>query len=412
MTDLTTYPRQDLFETELLQDVDASATSIVLNDAPSFALSSGSCYIHVDYDSDTKYEPMLVTAKSGSTLTVTRGVPRYEGGGSTATTHTAGAKIRISVGWKDFDNIRSSLASKLDETDGRATTPLGDAIYASLAALQSAYPSPANGLSAYCTAEGQNYDSAGGAWVARATGTNPNASPTVAGKVEIGTEAELLAGTQTGGTGAYLSPDLSILIKYLIPVGTILDTFAATAPAYFHLLAGGTIGDASSGASVRANADQENLFTFLWNNLADTQAPVSTGRGANAAADFAAHKTITLPDMRGKTSFMKNGATFSTMGATGGGETQTLVAHTHDLDANGGADAYLSPSGTAVGYFGSTGPSIGSVTVSTGAAIFNSTTSQSVNSARLRGRTSSITSGASAQNVLNPYMVINKMIKY
>lgn len=59
-----------------------------------------------------------------------------------------------------------------------------------------------------------------------------------------------------------------------------------------------TIGDASSGATERANADTSDLFAFLWNNLADAQAPVSTGRGASAAADFAAHKTITLPDLR------------------------------------------------------------------------------------------------------------------
>src|SRR5258708_1610023 len=40
--------------------------------------------------------------------------------------------------------------------------------------------------------------------------------------------------------------------------------------------------------------------TLLWNSWADAQAPVSSGRGASAAADFAAHKTITLPDLRGR----------------------------------------------------------------------------------------------------------------
>lgn len=62
---------------------------------------------------------------------------------------------------------------------------------------------------------------------------------------------------------------------------------------------GRTIGSASSGATERANADTSALFAYLWNNFSNTICPVSTGRGANAAADFAANKTITLPDKRG-----------------------------------------------------------------------------------------------------------------
>lgn len=62
---------------------------------------------------------------------------------------------------------------------------------------------------------------------------------------------------------------------------------------------GRTMGSASSGATERANADTGTLFAYLWNNFSNTVCPVSTGRGANAAADFAANKTITLLDWRG-----------------------------------------------------------------------------------------------------------------
>ena len=62
---------------------------------------------------------------------------------------------------------------------------------------------------------------------------------------------------------------------------------------------GRTIGSASSGATERANADTSALYAYLWNNFSNTICPVSTGRGANAAADFAANKTIQLPDKRG-----------------------------------------------------------------------------------------------------------------
>ncbi len=60
-----------------------------------------------------------------------------------------------------------------------------------------------------------------------------------------------------------------------------------------------TIGSATSGASERANADVEPVFLFLWNTYSDTLCPVGGGRGANAAADWAANKTITTLDMKG-----------------------------------------------------------------------------------------------------------------
>jgi hypothetical protein len=59
---------------------------------------------------------------------------------------------------------------------------------------------------------------------------------------------------------------------------------------------GRTIGSATSGATERANADTSALFSFLWG--ADANLAVSGGRGASAASDFAANKTITLPDCR------------------------------------------------------------------------------------------------------------------
>jgi microcystin-dependent protein len=60
--------------------------------------------------------------------------------------------------------------------------------------------------------------------------------------------------------------------------------------------AGRTIGAAASGATERANTDCEDLFEFLWDQ--DATLTVSGGRGANAASDWAAAKTITLPDWR------------------------------------------------------------------------------------------------------------------
>lgn len=62
----------------------------------------------------------------------------------------------------------------------------------------------------------------------------------------------------------------------------------------------GTIGSSTSGASTRANSDAWPLYNLLWSGVNDTFAPVSTGRGSTAYADFSANKTITLTKALGR----------------------------------------------------------------------------------------------------------------
>ena len=104
-------------------------------------------------------------------------------------------------------------------------------------------------------------------------------------------------------------------------------------------LNGLTIGNPNSPANGRANLDVQALFEKLWNK--DASLAVLNGRGASASADWAAGKTIALPDYRGKTLFgvdqMGGTATAgiltaattptpNTIGAMIGGETETLLA--------------------------------------------------------------------------------------
>lgn len=135
-----------------------------------------------------------------------------------------------------------------------------------------------------------------------------------------------------------------------IPTGTgPVPYMGSTAPTGWIFANGLTIGNASSGATGRANADTEDLFTLLWNTFANAQLAVSGGRGASAAADYAANKTIALPDLRGRGLFGSDtmgtsaasrltsggsGVDGATLGATGGSQTHTLTtsempAHTH-----------------------------------------------------------------------------------
>lgn len=101
----------------------------------------------------------------------------------------------------------------------------------------------------------------------------------------------------------------------------------------------GTIGNAASGATNRANADTEELYELIWNNIADTYAPVGGGRGASAQADYDANKPIQLGTILGRALGVAGtgaGLTARALGSTYGVETHPLIeaelaAHAHGI---------------------------------------------------------------------------------
>jgi len=162
------------------------------------------------------------------------------------------------------------------------------------------------------------------------------------------------------GPGTIGIADLSSRIAF---TGVVFAGFfiAADLPSGWVIMDDGSIGKAGSGATTRANADTEALYTRLWNRVNDTWAPVSTGRGASAAADFAAGKTLTLPRQLGRalaTAGAGAGLTARALGEYLGEETHLLtiaesgvVEHTHSLqrygsNISGGAVQVMVPSGT------------------------------------------------------------------
>lgn len=148
---------------------------------------------------------------------------------------------------------------------------------------------------------------------------------------------------------------ITAALSALVPTGITLDYVGSTAPAGYVFLSGRTIGNAASGATERANSDTSALFSLFWNSMANSEAAVSGGRGASAAADFAANKTITLPDARGRVVAGKDnmggttasritaagaGIVGTTLGAAGGAQTHTLTvaqlaSHDHSFSAGG-----------------------------------------------------------------------------
>jgi hypothetical protein len=114
-------------------------------------------------------------------------------------------------------------------------------------------------------------------------------------------------------------------------------TFKTAADPGWIMANDGTIGNAASGGTTRANADTVALYTLLWTNISNTWCAVSTGRGASAAADYAANKTLAIPKMLGRAlaeAGAGSGLTSRALGEYLGEEnhvltTAELAAHSH-----------------------------------------------------------------------------------
>jgi len=186
-------------------------------------------------------------------------------------------------------------------------------------------------------------------------------------------------------SNVFTTGDVKLTIKTVADVGWVL-------------MNDGTIGNAASGGTTRANADTVDLFTLLWNNTADAQCAVSTGRGANAAADYAANKTIALPKALGRALAVYgagSGLTSRALALANGTETKTIG--TTNLPASGlsvttTADAAVP---NAAGSATMAAPGGGSFQVSAVTAT---------------GTTSNMGSGT-ALDVMNPMVFLNVMIK-
>jgi hypothetical protein len=144
-----------------------------------------------------------------------------------------------------------------------------------------------------------------------------------------------------------------------IPTGTVIDSFRATTPEGWIPLDGKTIGNASSGANGRANADAKALFVELWNALSNTTNPVTPGgRGTTAEDDFDANKEIKLPDARGRVLAAEDASTEVLSGASIGDslgiksvalQASEMPSHTHGIQLSGTFNQGMDgPSGSAV----------------------------------------------------------------
>ena len=121
-------------------------------------------------------------------------------------------------------------------------------------------------------------------------------------------------------------------------------TFKSTSDPGWVLANDGTIGDATSGATL-AHASTEALFGFFYNGFSDAICPLQTSTGGattrvaqgTSVIAYGAHCRMVLPKTLGRALIVGGagvGLTNRVVGSTGGEETHTmtlaeLVAHTH-----------------------------------------------------------------------------------
>ena len=196
--------------------------------------------------------------------------------------------------------------------------------------------------------------------------------------------------------------------------GDVKFSIATVAMEGWLLMNDGTIGDASSGASARANDDCQALFALLWTNINQTYAPVTGGRGASADADWTAHKPIALLKVLGRAlagAGSGAGLTPHALGMTLGEETHVLTAaevqgHDHPLKT---IDAGQKPPWDQNPMDGLNAPAIGSkddagnrtfVSLGSNPTVFDLTGPIAVS----RG-------ASAAHNVMQPTTFLNVMIK-
>lgn len=169
MTDITTYPLEDWFETTLSQDRDGAVGTIYVNTTPSFTFPAGvTTYIIVD-PGKSNMQLAEISAYNSTLNTITVSSISTNKGASVAYTqqaHRIGAVVRISHNYQFWKDIVDSLNSKIDTNND----DIAMGKFADTTARDAYFTAPVEGNSAYITGVGR-YDYTSWSWVLRAANT-------------------------------------------------------------------------------------------------------------------------------------------------------------------------------------------------------------------------------------------------
>ena len=237
---------------------------------------------------------------------------------------------------------------------------------------------------------------------------DPNASETINGATSLTLtpgESVLIVCDGTNWLGLYARGDR-------LTTGDVKFTIKTSADAGWIMLLEGSIGSATSGATIRANADTAALFSLFWNNISDTFAPVSSGRGLTAAADFAANKALFVTRSSARLlgfAGAGSGLTTRALGETLGTENETAPLPVHSHGITEVAHRHIvgsSPTNTNLRYGVATGLATGNTDTQSG-----SDTDGGYTSSELTGITINNAGTGGTHNNMPPALFLNAMIK-
>lgn len=205
---LATLPLIDNYSTVLSQSRNGAVGTIYVNTVPTFTFPAWvTTYIVVD-PGKSNMQVAKISAYDATLKTITVSSVTVDKGNwvaYTAQSHSVGAKVRISDNYQFRADIKTNMDLKV--TTNSANTDTGS--FADATARDAYFSSPANGMSAYLVSPGKRTDRVAWSWTDRAT--NVNASTTTAWAVEISTQAEQSAGTDTGWSWASLVSTPSVI---------------------------------------------------------------------------------------------------------------------------------------------------------------------------------------------------------
>jgi microcystin-dependent protein len=243
-----------------------------------------------------------------------------------------------------------------------------------------------------------------------------------AGDIWAEKAGDTFTGAVTFSDVVTLATTITSTLGHVYAVGDMIYSFASTRTGFL-LCRGQTVGSAASGAD-DASDDYEELFEFIWANVADAEAAVSGGRGGTAQADWDADKTITLPDGRGRTLLGADnmGASSAntvtdtqadTIGDVAGAEEVTLAETNIPAHDHGSAGSHSHSVARAVSA-GSTQSAFADSSVGKDWSAVSDTFAGDPSAVIVAAGSHTHTSygGGTATNLMNPYLTSNLFIRY
>jgi microcystin-dependent protein len=216
--------------------------------------------------------------------------------------------------------------------------------------------------------------------------------------------------------------DSAVVLK-LEQTGVVKDYIGIVAPPGYVLASGRTLGNAASGGTGRANADTQALFVLIYISMTNAEAAVSGGRtgsgttAAEAATDYAANKTIVIPDLRGRVvagADNMGGSTASRITVAGGnfaGTTNGLAGGLQNHTLTMAQLAAHSHGVTDPGHFHTAKHTNNPSLNGTGAGVDTSDGIPNMTDTKTTGITINSAGSGNAHPILQPTMILNKIIK-